>query len=360
MKSYNNLFCRMLTEEYVRKAISNAAKKKNKNRRRHRRLKDIALHADDYIDVVKNWLCNFEPAEHKPIIINDGINAKKRKIIVPTVEEEVVHHAAVNILREIMMPSMYEHSYASIPGRGIHKGVKRIRRWIANDRANTRYCLKLDIRKFFDSVDQDVLLKMLRKAIRDKRFYGLVEKIIRSVPEGLPLGFVTSQWFANYLLTPLDHKIKGWGAKYYIRFMDDMVIFGSNKRELHRLFDKIREYIENVLHLEVKGNWQIFYMDNDRGKKTGRALDFLGFRFYRNHVGLRRKLAIKMHRKAKRISKKGRTDIHDARQIVTYAGYTKYANVYGWYQSRVKPYVSLRQMRKRISQYDRRRLLNVV
>lgn len=316
----------------------------------------MKAHADDFIPIVREWLLHFEPRPHRSIEINDGISAKKRVIIVPTVEEVVVHHAIANALIPVITKGMYEHSYASIPGRGLHGGVRVTKRWIRNDYKNTRYCLKLDIRKFFDSVDQEVLLERLRRAIRDKRYFEYIEKVVKTVDGGIPLGFTTSQWFANFLLTELDHKIKHeMGVKHYIRFMDDMIIFGSNKRELHRIRRKIADYLETELHLRLKDNWQVFPVDGIRKKnKKGRFLDFLGFKIYRDRVGLRSKIALKIQRKAKRIHKKGRANIKDARQMVTYAGFAKYANCRQWFRKHVLPYVSIRRLRRKISNYDRK------
>ncbi len=349
MKSYNHLFEKLVDTGNLKQAIANSARGKNKNRYRHRKLKEISRDPDSYIEEVRSKIERFEPPKHIEKVINDGINAKKRKITVPTVYEEIIHHAVVNVFKEITLPSMYEHSYASIQGRGTHLAARRIKRWIKSDKKNTKYCLKLDIRKYFESINQDILLQKLRKLIRDNKFYSILEKIVRSTDSGIPLGFVTSQWFANFYLTELDHKIKEeWQARYYVRFMDDMIIFGSNKRKLHRLFDNLKTYLENELDLEVKDNWQIFRLDS-------RPLDFLGFRFYRNHTGLRRKLALKMCRKADRIAKKPQITVHDARQMVTYAGYTKYADVYDWYQDHIKPCVNIRRLRKQISYHDRRK-----
>ena len=356
VKSYNNLYEKLFTEENIRDAIISGAKNKRKNNKRHRKLRYIKRNADEYIPVVRDWILNFEPPSHREIEINDGVSAKKRIIIVPTYQEVIVHHAVINILKPLISKGMYEHSYASIPGRGIHKAMKRVKWWIYNDVKNTKYCLKLDIRKFFDSVDQDVLLAKLRKINRDRRYFDYLEKIIRTTKKGIPLGFNTSQWFANFLLTELDHKIKEeWAAKYYIRFMDDMVIFGSNKRKLHQLRVKIEKYLNEELHLQLKDNWQVFLMDNPRSRKKGRFLDFLGFKFYRDHVGLRRAIALKAQRKAKRIYKKSRANIKDARQMVTYAGYAKYSDCHYWFKIHVSKYVSIRHLRKHISRYDKRK-----
>lgn len=246
---------------------------------------------------------------------------------------------------------MYQHSYASIPGRGIHKGVKWVKKWIKNKKT-TKYCGKLDIKKFFESIDQEILLNKLRKLIRDNQYFQLIESIIHSIPKGLPLGFTTSQWFANYILTELDHLIKEeFGAQKYIRFMDDMIIFGSKKRTLHQIKNKIENYLKTFLNLNLKSNWQIFSIDK------GRFLDFLGFKFYRNHTGLRRSIALKIRRKAQRIFKKGRANIRDARTMVTYGGFMRYADCYQWFLHYIKPFVSFKQLRFKISNYDKKQVI---
>lgn len=348
---------KLISEDNIRLAIIQAGTNKNKHNRRHWKLRYIKANVDKYVPVVREWILNFldKDFKHKPVEINDGIAVKKRIIVVPTVEECIVHHAVTNVLKDIVSKSMYEHSYASIPGHGTHKATKAVKKWIRKKNTNTKYCLQLDIKKFFDSVDQDILLSKLSKIIRDKQYYKYLEKIIRTTSKGIPLGFTTSQWFANFLLTELDHKIKQlYGVKYYIRFMDDMVIFGSNKRKLHKIKDRIELYLNNVLNLTLKSNWQVFLMDTIRGFKKGRFLDFLGFKFYREYTGLRSKIALRVRRKAKRIFKKGKPNIHDVRQMVTYAGLVKYANCYKWFQKYVLTYVSIKYLRRKISKYDKR------
>ena len=355
IKSYNNLYEKVFTDENIILALKNAAKNKRKNNKRHKRLRYAYAHTEEFVPKVKQWILDFEPKIHKKFIINDGVSAKKREIIVPTEKEVIVHHAVINVLKPIICKGMYEHSYASIPGRGTHKVIKRVSRWIYNDHANTKYCLQMDVKKFFDSIPQDKLLARLRKLIRDDKYYELVRKIIVTAESGIPLGFTTSQWFANWYLTPLDHKIKEeWGAKYYIRYMDDMVIFGSNKRKLHKIRKRVEQYLNDVLGLKLKENWQVFFMDSTSyKKKKGHFLDFLGFKFYRNHIGLRSKIALKAQRKAKHIFKKGKANICDARQIVTYAGLIKNANCHKWYRDHIGKYVCLRYMRKKIARHDR-------
>lgn len=208
---------------------------------------------------------------------------KKRTIIVPSTIEIVVQHSVVQVLMPIFMKGMYQHSYASIPNRGAHKAKKYIEKWIRKDPRNVKYCLKMDIRHFFESIPHDILKTKLKNIIRDEKMLDILYKIIDTTEQGLPLGFYTSQWLANWYLQELDHYIKEQlHAKYYVRYMDDMVIFGSNKRELHKMLEAIRDYLNEELKLEIKDNWQIFRFDytDKKGNHRGRDLDFMGFRFF--------------------------------------------------------------------------------
>ena len=171
------------------------------------------------------------------------------------------------------------------------------------------------------------------------------------------MGFYLSQWLANWYLQDLDHYIKEQlGARYYIRYMDDMVIFGPNKRELHRIRKGIGDYLNNRLRLELKGNWQVFLFHyvKKNGEETGRFLDFMGFRFYRNRTTLRKTIMIRATRKAKKLSKKEKPTIYDARQMLSYLGWIDATDSYGVYEERVKPFVNIQKLKRRISAYDRR------
>lgn len=350
MKSYNHLWEELISYDNIWLAIDNAA---NGNMKR-KLLKKMGRDPDAYIDKVRKWIIEFEPIKHEPKIINDGISAKKRAIVVPTVREHIVQHAIVNILKPIFMKGMYEHSYASIPGRGCHAGMKTIKKWIQHDPSNVKYCLKLDIQKYFDSIPHDVLLAKLQRIIHDEEFLSLLEKVISTIETGLPLGFYLSQWLANWYLSELDHYIKEvLGVPHYIRYQDDMVLFGSNKRKLHQIKVEIENYLKYNLELTLKHNWQLFRFHTKKDK--GRFLDFMGFRFYRNRVTLRRKIALKAMRKARRIHKKGRATVHDARQMMTYKGWIRATDTYTWFQTYIKPYVKFQDMRRKIAKHDKRR-----
>ena len=387
MKSYNHLYEKYLTEENCRLGLWNGTKNKS-TKRKKRRARKLRKNKNVEIPKILEYAKyeNFHNYPHKPVQIYDGIRRKVREIIVPNDHEQVVHHMIVNVLKPILLPKFYEHSYGSIPGRGSHKAKKAIKKWIKRDPSNMKYCLKMDIKKYFNNVNHDILKQMFRDLIHDEKFLSIVFKIIDVIPgnKGIPLGFYTSQWIANMYLTGLDHFIKEvLKVKHYIRYMDDMVIFGSNKRTLHRIREAISNYLKIKLDLELKENWQVFRFDyidkrvhlksdnvidakecfdmmNGNCKKDptkprhlGRDLDFMGFRFFRDRVILRKSIMLKSTRKAKRIGKKKKPTIYDCRQILSYLGWIKATNVYNMYLKYIKPYVNFRRCKRYVSKCDR-------
>ena len=349
MKSYSHLWERFVSDENYYLAVGNATKHKSGKKRKCRQARYIKEHADELKDEFIFYATHFENSEHKPKMIYDGVRRKQRQILVPTINEQVIHHMVANILQPIFMKSMYEHSYGSIPGRGAHGAKKTLEKWIRSGGKNFKYILKLDIKKYFDSIPHDILKQKLTKIIHDERFLTLMFKIVDVNDKGIPIGFYTSQWIANWYLTELDHYIKEeLKAKYYIRYMDDMVIAGPNKRELHRMKNKIEDYLNDKLGLRLKENWQVYKFDY-HGK--GRDIDFMGFRFYRDHTTLRRSILLKATRKARKIKKNG-TNIHSCRQMLSYLGWLDCTDTYGAYIKWVKPFVSFRALRRYESRWQ--------
>jgi len=353
MKSYNHLWETFIDEETIRCCIVKAAigKKKRKT------VKFALEHTDKCIAKTIKYANNFHNYKHDPVTIKDGSCGKIRSIIVPRFKEQIIHHMVVYTMMPILMKGMYRHSYASVPNRGAHQAKKVIKKWIKHDPKNTKYCLKMDIKKFFDSIDHDVLATKLKKTIHDERFLHVALTILDAKHPGIPLGFYTSQWFANWLLQPLDHYIKEeLHVKHYCRYMDDMVIFGSNKRRLHEVRRKISKYLKKELHLKLKENWQVFRFDyvDKNGIHKGRDLDFMGFRFKRDHVILRKSILMKMSRKARKILKKKQYTIHDCRQIMSYKGWIDHTDSYYFYINRIAPNINFDECRGYISSYTKK------
>ena len=370
MKSVNHVYEIALSEEVRRIAVHNVLR----NARKTREFKRYAGNEEETVKLAKDWIENYHNDSHKAVEIYDGITRKKRTIIVPTTRELIVQHCVVEALKPMFFRGMYRHSYASIPWRwvksgnkvngcdqflkdirGAYHGKKVIEKWM-KDRKNTKYILKMDIRHYFESIPHDKLKKMLSDRIHDEKMLKLLFTIIDVIPQGLPLGFYLSQWLSNWYLEGLDHYIKEkLGAIYYVRYMDDMVIPGSNKRRLHQMRKAVSEYLESELGLELKDNWQIFRFSYEKNGKTyGRDLDFMGYRFFRWKTIMRRSIMLKCTRKARRIAKKIKPTVYDARQMISYNGYLKHTDTHQMFNEWIRPFIDMNKLKNIVSRYDRR------
>lgn len=203
----------------------------------------------------------------------------------------------------------------------------------------------MDIKQFYPSIDKEKLKEKFRRVFKDDDLLWLIDTIIdgnETQGSGIPIGNYTSQWFANFYLTDLDVFIKQkLKIKYYVRYMDDLIIFHTNKRKLRKAKEEIEIFLKNE-NLSVKNNWQIFCIDK-------RMLDFLGFRFYRDHTTLRRANFLRIKRRFKKIYKKGYLSYKDACAVISYNGLLKHSNCNNYMRKYLYPYISLKKCRKVVS-----------
>lgn len=269
-------------------------------------VKAVLDNLENEIQNVQEMLLNneFVPSTHEAVKINEKNYQKVRTIVKPDYKyEQIVHHVLVQAIRPGIESGMYDYVLGSIPGRGQHMGAKKIAKWIQTDPVNTKYVLKMDIRHFFESVDHVILKAWITKKFRDEFIRELLFLIIDAIETGLPLGFYTSQWFANFLLQPLDHYIKEQlKVKYAARYMDDITCFGRNKKELHKVRGAINAYLNEELHLTMKGNWQVFRFEYEVEEyaikcQTMRELSALGNELEKERI--RHKM--KTHKGSKKI-----------------------------------------------------------
>ncbi|WP_379963954.1 reverse transcriptase/maturase family protein [Epilithonimonas sp. UC225_85] len=224
--------------------------------------------------------------------------------------DRITHHAIMNILEPIFLKVFTTDSYSCIKGKGIHAASFNLRKALKNE-DETTYCLKLDIKKFYPSVDHDILKSLLRKKFKDSDLIWLLNEIIDSAP-GLPIGNYLSQYFANFYLTYFDHWIKeDLRIKYYFRYADDIVILSADKNILHRIFSQIENYMNSNLKLEIKNNYQIFPI-------TARGIDFVGYIHFHTHTLLRKSIKKRFARMLKRNPRR--------ESIASYTGWTKHCN----------------------------------
>ena len=177
---------------------------------------------------------------------------KERVICAASFRERVLHHAIMNVCEPVFERYQIFDSYACRKNKGVDVCLERARYFCRN----SKWHLKLDIHKYFDSVDHRVLLGLLDRRFKDAQLLNLFSNLLdtyETAPErGLPIGNLTSQHFANLYLGSLDRKIKEvWRVAAYLRYMDDFVLFARDRQTLTALESRIREFLAEELHLEL-------------------------------------------------------------------------------------------------------------
>ncbi|PJA90531.1 MAG: hypothetical protein CO137_00070 [Candidatus Magasanikbacteria bacterium CG_4_9_14_3_um_filter_32_9] len=223
---------------------------------------------------------------------------KLRNINKAEVVDRVMHHSIVKHIEPLFEKSFIFDSYSSRIGKGTHRGVERLKSFclkLTKNKTRTAWALKCDIRKFFDSVDHDILISILRDKIRDEKLMEIIEKIIRSYStkpgKGIPLGNLTSQIFSNIYLDRLDQFMKrNLRIKHYLRYTDDFIILDVKKERLEKLVPVLNDFLEQDLKLQLHPNKLII-------RKIHRGIDFLGYIVYPTHLILRTKTKRRMLRK---------------------------------------------------------------
>ena len=230
------------------------------------------------INYCKNIYYNLAILREKLIMLNCGwggyqsfliTDPKLRTISTAPFEQRIMHHALMNVLEPVMERPMIHHSYACRKKKGTHAAV----RYAFKQCKTNKWFLKLDIRKYFDSIAHDILKIQLRKLIKDKKVIFLLDGIIDSYEtekeKGVPIGNLTSQFFANMYLACLDHFIlEKLKPSAYCRYMDDFVLWAPSQKQLKENYLKINEYVIKNLNLTIKPPVI---------GKTSCGLPFLGF-----------------------------------------------------------------------------------
>lgn len=223
---------------------------------------------------------------------------KFRDIQALSYRDRVVQQSlCANVLAPFFERRLIHDNTACRVGKGTHFGLARLTRFLTEHyrrHGTGGWILKADVRKYFASVDHAVLLARLRRSVPDVRVLALLEQIVRSYEgdsgRGLPMGNQTSQWFALYYLDPVDRLVKErLRVRHYIRYMDDMVLVHPDREFLKECRDRIREFCETDLKLELNDKTQLFPLRH--------GVDWLGWHFYVSATG-------KVVRKLRNTSKK--------------------------------------------------------
>ena len=280
MRRYGCLFDQVCSFESLIKAATQASKGKKKKAHVGRYIQDLENEVVDLEEKLREK--TYQPLPYRTFMIYDP---KERMICASDFSDRVVHHAVCKVLEPIFEQTLIYDSYACRKDKGTHRAIKRAQEFSRR----YAYFLKLDVLKFYDSVDHGVLKSQLCKKIKDVDMIWLLYKIIdHPVPwtqdgKGIPIGNLTSQHFANYYLSGLDHFVKEYlRIGGYIRYMDDFVLFADEKSTLWDAIKRIEDYLREKCKLQTKFSAQSI-------APVFQGLPFLGFRIFPGIVRIDRR-----------------------------------------------------------------------
>ena len=349
MKRVGNLYSQIYDLENLKLAHQNAKKKKGW----YKEVVEIDKNPEPYLKCLRCRLKYhyYRTSEYTKFTKQDG--QKKRDIYkLPYFPDRICHWAVLQVIEPYILKNLITDTYSAIPQRGIHRGLQRVIKGIQEDEKGCQYCLKIDARKYYPSINHQILKQKYRRIFKDKELLMLLDEIIDSISTcpvtdetkpildklyqhqkileledgskfldgvGIPIGNYLSQYNGNFYFSSFDHWIKEEKrVKYYYRYMDDMVFFGRTKEELHELLNDIEVYFRENLKLTVKSNYQIFptYI---------RGVDFLGYRIFKDFTLLRKSTCLDMEKKLKRIRKKT-----ESGNMMNYAEWCSISSYHGW------------------------------
>ncbi|MCF8009523.1 MAG: RNA-directed DNA polymerase [Halanaerobiales bacterium] len=296
-----------------------------------------------YLKELQDRLKNktYQTSEYTIKEIND--DGKQRTIYkLPYFPDRIAQWAIMLVIEPMLKEKLILDTYSAIPNRGIHLGLERLHKAM-EDREATKYCLKMDIKKYYPSINHEILKQIYRRIFKDPNLLWLLDEIIDSTEGdvGIPIGNYISQWSGNIYLAYFDHWMKEeMKCSNYFRYMDDIVILHHNKEFLHKLKRKVDDYLKGNLKLRIKGDWQVF-------PTYVRGVDFLGYRSFGNYTLLRKSTTKKFKRKMRKLWEKDKLDFHDYCSINSYKGWLKWCNSYNLKQKYIEP------LKNKIKEYER-------
>lgn len=313
------------------KKLYSAFKKAKKGKGKKQNIIKFEKNLSEEIRLLRTELLlkSYSPKPLCTFIIRDP---KTRKISASAFRDRVVHHALCNVIEPIFDKLFIHDTFANRTNKGTNSALKRFddfKRKVSRNNARKCYILKADVKQYFENVDHDILLDILKRKINDAEVIWLIKKIIKNYSnnyKGMPLGNLTSQFFANVYLNELDqfikHKLK---VKYYIRYVDDFVALHNSKGTLNQYKTDISEFLRQKLKIELHPHKsKITSLDN--------GINFLGFRVFYPHKLLRKSNIAKIKNKINSLKKSydnGNIDydkVYDS--IEGWMAYAEHANTY--------------------------------
>lgn len=334
MKRHKNLYSKIYDMNNLRLAHYNAQKGKGW----YKEVRMVNSNPEYYLEKLQESLINktYKTSSYETFIKRD--TGKERLIYkLPYYPDRICQWAILQVIEQILINNFIADTYSAIPERGIHKALHRVVNAIQKDVKGTQYCLKLDVKKYYPSIDHTILKQKYRKLFKDDDLIWLLDEIIDSTPGdvGIPIGNYISQYSGNFFLSEFDHWIKEEKRiKYYFRYMDDIVILHESKEHLHKLRKEIDFYFRKNLKLKMKENWQVF-------PTFERGIDFVGYRIFLNYILLRKSTCKTFKYKMKTIIKKlnngKEMNYSEWCSINSYRGWLKHCNSYNLQMKYLEP-----------------------
>lgn len=316
MKRHGNLYEKLTTMENLHLAWQEARRGKSSKGAVQR----FELDPETNLARIRESLVQktYQPSPYKTKMIYEP---KKRLIyILPFDPDRIVHHALMQVIEPIWTRLFIADSYACIRKRGLHAGSRRTMEFVRRN----RYCLKMDISKFYPSVDHAIMFDIIQQKIKCPDTLDLFHKIIYSIPDGknVPIGNYTSQWMGNLYLSELDMFVKHTlRVKDYIRYCDDFLLFHDDKAVLNHAAREIETFLADRLALKLS-KCDLF--------PVSRGVDFLGYRHFPGYVLLRKSTSIRIRRRLGKLSgllAAGRITLDRFRgSVASVNGWMKWAN----------------------------------
>ena len=347
MQKTGNLFSQICDLENLRLAHKHAKRGKGW----YKEVKEVEANLDVYLKRLQSDLIEHRYHTSHYVSFKKKEGDKERDIYkLPYYPDRICQWAILQVIEPYLIKNFTKDTYSAIPKRGSQPIINQLRgywkikkdkkgkviskKWISSvlvsDPENTKYCLKMDVRKYYPSLVHDVLKKRYRELFKDEELLWLLDEIIDSISTfpatdenveildrlgipvevieynnslyfdgiGIPIGNYLSQYSGNFNLSCLDHWLKEEKkVKYLYRYMDDIVIFGSSKEELHKLKREIDVFLAENLKQVLKNNWQVF-------PTKVRGVDFVGYRFFGEYTLLRKSTCKRLKKKMLEIKEK--------------------------------------------------------
>lgn len=270
----------------------------------------------------------------------DASSFKIRKIGIQNIKQQIYDYIAVAAMQPIFC-RIGQHQYASIKDRGCIKGVRTIRRWMRNK--EIKYYAKLDVKKCYESIDKKLLMKFLKEKIKNDSLIWLIETLINTFEDGLSIGSYLSQFLCNLYMSQLYHEIEHMHrirksrrnkcdeyislVTHQLFYMDDILLLGTNAKDIHKAVKQVISYAKNQMGLTIKLNWIVSKLDYIDAERCKKFIDMMGYRIYRDHVTIRRRVFKRIRRALMKVYKliKIHKNIHLlwARRCISYYGQIK-------------------------------------